>query len=112
MENEKLNALKYLLEKLLYKEILHSIFNTEVLEDYHWFKIERENFLFVFGRRLENTKIMGVHIKGLEDTIERFEESEFSVILSHSLKVGRKPFLIYTDEEMTMIFGVIEPNFE
>jgi hypothetical protein len=110
MENKKLIALRYLLEKSMYKEIQHSIYNAEVLKDYHFFKMERENFLFVFGRRLKNNKTKGVYIKGLEDTIKEFEKSDFSVILSHSLEVDRKPVLIYTDEEMTRIFGVVEPT--
>lgn len=111
MENDKLIVLKHLLEKsILYKKIQHRFFDTEALPDYHWFKMERDNFLFVFERRLKNNKATGVTIKGLEDTIQAFKKSEAVVILSHSIEIDRDAVLIYTDEGMTRIFGIVEPN--
>lgn len=110
MENKIFERLKELMNNSIYKEILQKFPNTEVLSKYRSFKMDREYFLDVFGIRLSNNKAMGISIKGFEQTMSAFESSEAQEILSHSLELGNEEVLIYTDVDLTQIFGIIETN--
>jgi hypothetical protein len=103
-------ALRHLLQNNAYGEVCYKFLYGEKSLEYHWFKMERESFLFVFGRRLKNNKMMGTTIKGLEETIKKIRESASLIILSHTLEAESDTVLIYTDEKVVTLFGVVEPS--
>lgn len=109
MKNGNIEALNFLIEKYANDEFKNR-YRLAGLNNYHSFIMERENFLFVFERRLKNAKSRGKIIKGLQETLAKFQTSEFQKILSHSFELNNYPYLIYTDEEITKLFGIIDPN--
>lgn len=74
--------------------------------DYSSVEMTKEYFLDVFEIRLEINNDMGIKIKGLAKTIDNIKNTEEKIIISHSVDNGN--LLIYTNEEMTKLLGIID----
>ncbi|MCW3463667.1 hypothetical protein [Chitinophaga nivalis] len=76
--------------------------------EYHWFEIERDQFLFVFKRRLKNSEMKKETIRGLKQIISSFELSGDELISSNTISTGDSDLIIYSNINITVLFGVLE----
>ncbi|MFY0256507.1 hypothetical protein ACDQ55_21445 [Chitinophaga sp. 30R24] len=109
----KKDELKKLIDLVLiseYKDLLLHFFEKVEGLEYRCIKMDREYFLDVFGIRLKSNRSMGISIRGFEQLMQTYEASSAMNILSHSIEIGNDSVLVYTDVNITKIFGVVEPR--
>ncbi|QJB42204.1 hypothetical protein HF324_31940 [Chitinophaga oryzae] len=110
-DKERLNKVRKLLTSK-YKEIETKFFDANSKVEYHYFELERENFLSVFKRRQKSSNLNVQLAQALNEVIVSFESTNDERILSNTILRDKRDLMIYTNVDMTVLFGVLVFNNE
>ncbi len=101
-----------LVKQLLNSELLQmSLAGDGNAFDFHWFEIERAQFLSVFKCRLKKPSLSPLQYVGLKQILDSFESSTEQSILSNTIGNEKSDILVYASVDMGTLFGFLEFHY-
>jgi len=75
--------------------------------DLEYFERNRESVLDDLESRLSISRLTGTNIRRLEHAVEEIKKSNDPIILTNLVSRGEESLIIYTDDNVSKLFGLI-----